>query len=78
MAGAKTFDSQVTVLADKTADQIAKYMSTYAAQEGWIPAENAHQPRVITPADMAAAKAPPAPFAAAPPAVPPPYEPETE
>jgi hypothetical protein len=39
--GEKIYVSQVNYLASKTADQIADYLSQYAAEEGWIPRDKA-------------------------------------
>ena len=44
-SGQKIYSSQMEYLANETSDQVARYMSQYAAQEGWIPkskAESVH------------------------------------
>jgi hypothetical protein len=40
-SGQKIYSSQVDHLASKTSDQTARYLSQYAAQEGWIPKRKA-------------------------------------
>ena len=40
-SGQKIYASQVEYLAGETSDQVARYMSQYAASEGWIPKSKA-------------------------------------
>src|SRR5258708_1110929 len=40
-SGQKIYASQVEYLAGETSDQVARYMSQYAASEGWIPRSKA-------------------------------------
>jgi hypothetical protein len=39
--GQKIYSSQIDYLAGRTGDEVARYLSQYAAQEGWIPRERA-------------------------------------
>jgi hypothetical protein len=39
--GQKIYSSQIEHLAGKTSDQTARYLSQYAAQQGWIPKRKA-------------------------------------
>ncbi|MBV8360749.1 MAG: hypothetical protein JO189_22860 [Deltaproteobacteria bacterium] len=45
-AGQKIYSSQLDYLADRTGDEVARYLSQYAAQEGWIPRKNAKSVRL--------------------------------
>ena len=40
-SGQKIYVSQIDYLADETGNEVAKYLSQYAASEGWIPASKA-------------------------------------
>jgi hypothetical protein len=40
-SGQKIYSSQVDYLAGQTSDQVARYLSQYAAAEGWIPKSKA-------------------------------------
>jgi hypothetical protein len=40
-SGQKIYSSQIEYLAGETSDQVARYLSQYAASEGWIPTSNA-------------------------------------
>ncbi|MBV8450667.1 MAG: DUF4410 domain-containing protein [Deltaproteobacteria bacterium] len=44
--GQKIYSSQIDHLASRTGDEVARYLSQYAAQEGWIPRENAQSVRL--------------------------------
>ena len=39
--GQKIYSSQIDYLASRTGDEVARYLSQYAAHEGWIPQEHA-------------------------------------
>lgn len=40
-SGQKIYSSQIEYLAGETSDQVARYLSQYAAAEGWIPRSKA-------------------------------------
>jgi hypothetical protein len=44
--GQKIYSSQIDHLAARTGDEVARYLSQYAAQEGWIPRERAQSVRL--------------------------------
>jgi hypothetical protein len=44
--GQKIYSSQMDHLAGRTGDQVARYLSQYAAQEGWIPRKHAESGRL--------------------------------
>jgi hypothetical protein len=44
--GQKIYSSQIDHLAGRTGDEVARYLSQYAAQEGWIPRESAQSVRL--------------------------------
>lgn len=45
-SGQKIYASQIEHLANQTSDQVARYMSQYAASEGWIPRNKAEWVRL--------------------------------
>jgi hypothetical protein len=45
-SGEKIYSSQLDHLASRTGDEVARYLSQYAAKEGWIPRENAKSVRL--------------------------------
>jgi hypothetical protein len=45
-SGQKIYSSQIDHLAGKTGDEVARYLSQYAAHEGWIPRERAQSVRL--------------------------------
>ena len=44
--GQKIYSSQIDHLAARTGDEVARYLSQYAAREGWIPRERAPSVRL--------------------------------
>jgi hypothetical protein len=44
--GLKIYSTQIDYLAGKTGNQVARYLSQYAAKEGWIPRERAKSVRL--------------------------------
>jgi hypothetical protein len=44
--GQKIYSSQIDHLAGRTGDEVARYLSQYAAYEGWIPQEHAQSVRL--------------------------------
>jgi Domain of unknown function (DUF4410) len=44
--GERIYTSQIDYLASRTGDDVARYLSQYAAQEGWIPRERAQSVRL--------------------------------
>lgn len=40
-SGQKIYSSQIDYLANETSDQVARYLSQYSADEGWIPKRKA-------------------------------------
>jgi hypothetical protein len=44
--GLKIYSTQINHLASETGDQVARYLSRYAAEEGWIPRERAKSVRL--------------------------------
>ena len=47
-SGQKIYSSQVEYLAGETSDQVAGYMSQYAASEGWIPKSKAERVKLAS------------------------------
>jgi len=47
-AGQKIYSTQMDVLAAKTGDQIARYLSQYSADQGWIPPSKAKSVNLVT------------------------------
>jgi hypothetical protein len=47
-SGQKIYSSQMQYLAGETSDQVARYMSQYAATEGWIPANKAERVKLAS------------------------------
>ena len=45
-SGQKIYSSQIEFLAGKTGDEVARYLSQYAAEEGWIPRKRAKSVRL--------------------------------
>jgi hypothetical protein len=44
--GQKIYSTQIDRLASKTGDQVARYLSQYSAEEGWIPRDRAKSVRL--------------------------------
>jgi uncharacterized protein DUF4410 len=47
-SGQKIYSSQIEYLANQTSDQMARYMSQYAATERWIPASKAERVKLAS------------------------------
>jgi len=47
-SGQKIYSSQIEYLAGETSDQVARYMSQYAATEGWIPKNKAERVKLAS------------------------------
>src|SRR5260370_29805494 len=47
-SGQKIYSSQIEYLASESGDQVARYLSQYSAQEGWIPRSNAESVRLAS------------------------------
>jgi hypothetical protein len=45
-SGRKIYSSQIDYLASKTGDEVARYLSQYAAEKGWIPRKRAKSVRL--------------------------------
>jgi len=50
MAGVKAHQSSMGALTDKTAEEIAAYLSQYFAKQGWISSDKVRTPKFATPA----------------------------
>jgi hypothetical protein len=47
-SGLKIYSTQIDYLASETGNQVARYLSQYAAKEGWIPQQHAQSVRLAT------------------------------
>jgi hypothetical protein len=47
-SGQKIYSSQIEYLASATSDQVARYLSQYAAAEGWIPRDKAKSVHLVS------------------------------